>query len=185
MAVTINPITREALGAIRDIAEQQLGCGYVNTSDLLAPNNIVCYAAFDDKVVGFYIAGTLPLEAVYQRFTGLQEKGLAYLEDVDNVGMVSSVATHPEYTGQGIGSALVRHCVAALERKGSKVVVASAWKSHQGVHIGSILMKQGFEEVMLIDDFWKQDSLVRHYKCPVCGDPPCRCKAVLYVRHKR
>ena len=182
--ISVCPITRKELSAVIGIAEQQLGHAYLDSDVLLATGSLASCAAIDDKVVGFYIAKVVSVDEVYQRIRGLREKGLTYLEDAEKVGMVSSVATHPGYAGKGIASTLVRHCVAALERQAVNVIAAIAWKSDKGVHIGAVLAKQGFEEVMQLDDFWKEDSVSRHYTCPACGDPPCRCKAVIYIRHR-
>lgn len=176
-------ITKRQVPAVLSIAEKQLGAAYINVEDLLAEENVACYASISGKIVGFCTGKQIALDKIYESIPQLREMKLKQLATVETLGMVASVATDPDYAGRGIGSALVEHCIAELEKKDFNVLAMTGWKSPKGVHIGSIAKNYGFKEVLEVPDFWKEDSLKHGYACPVCGQPPCRCSAVVYLRH--
>jgi hypothetical protein len=37
-----------------------------------------------------------------------------------------------------------------------------------------------FEFRIELPNYWKEDSIKENFTCPVCGNPPCLCSAVIY-----
>ncbi len=93
------------------------------------------------------------------------------------------MATDAGETGKGIGTELLSTCVTKLRKMGLNVLVMTGWKSEKGVHIGSLAKKLGFEEILEIENFWYEDSKANGYRCPSCGEPPCECSAVVFIKH--
>lgn len=179
----IEKIEKMHIPAVLSIAEKQLGEAYINVGDLLSNGNIASYAAVSGKIVGFCTGKKVTLQKIYDSIPQLKEMKLKQLEAVENLGMVASVATDPSYSGKGIGTELVVHCIKELKRMGLNVLVMTGWKSEKGIHIGSIAKNHGFVPILEVQDFWKEDSIKSGYSCPSCGKPPCRCSAVVYIKH--
>lgn len=179
----IDPIEKRHVPAVLQIAEKQLGQAYIDTNDLLAPGNIAIRAYVDGKNIGFCTGKVISKQDAYAKVPQLAELNLKQLELVDTVGLVASVATDPKFTGRGVGSALVSHCIQELARRDIDVFMMTGWKSSRGVHIGSIAENHGFEKVLEVREFWKEDSVRHGYECPACGRPPCLCSAIVYIRH--
>lgn len=183
--VSIEKITKRQIPAVLSIADKQLGAAFINIEGLLSDENISAFASISEKIIGFCTGKQIPLQKLYEDIPQLKSMKLRQLEAVENLGMVASVATDPSYSGRGIGTALVEYCIHQLEARGLNVLVMTGWKSNEGIHIGSIADKHGFEKLLEVADFWKEDSLNKGYSCPSCGEPPCHCSAVVYIRHSQ
>lgn len=75
---------------------------------------------------------------------------------------------------------LVKDSIDEFKRREIKTVCSIAWKSKYRTNIGGILKRLGFEQILEIQNYWKEDSIEKGYSCPVCGGPPCKCSAVIY-----
>jgi ribosomal protein S18 acetylase RimI-like enzyme len=174
------------------IAEARLGDAYINRDHLISGDDKVALCARIDKtVVSFATARMLGttdfLQAIRERL-GAKLPSLLPLErrvaGETKIGFVASAATDSNFEGRGLGAELVEQCIAGLENRGANVMVATAWKSNKGVQAGSILECRGFQRLMDLPGYWELDSLTNGYSCPTCGNPPCHCTAVLYVRNR-
>jgi len=183
LPVLIKPISSKSLPTVLNIAEKQLGNAYINTEDILKKENVSVYASVNNEITGFCTGKKVELEKIYEDIPQLKNLKLKQLDAVESIGLLTSVATDPSYSGRGIGTALVSHCINELESKGLNVLLMTGWKSKKGIHIGNIAEKHGFEKLIEISDFWKEDSITNQYCCPSCGNPPCLCTAAVYVRH--
>ncbi len=183
LPILIKSISKKTLPTVLNIAEKQLGNAYINTEDLLNNENVSVYVSVNKEIAGFCTGKKIELETIYNDIPQLKNLNLKQLDAVESIGLVASVATDPNYSCRGIGTALVSHCIKQLESKGLNVLLMTGWKSEKGIHIGNIAEKHGFEKLIEISDFWKEDSITNQYCCPSCGNPPCRCTAAVYVRH--
>lgn len=183
LPVLIKTISRKTLPRVLSIAEKQLGNAYINTEDLLNKKNVSVYASVKKEIAGFCIGKKIKIEIIYEDIPQLKNLGLKQLDAVENIGLVASVAIDPAYSQRGIGTKLISHCIKELENKGLNILLMTGWKSKKGIHIGSIAEKHGFEKLIEISDFWKEDSIKNQYFCQSCGNPPCKCTAVVYIRH--
>jgi len=183
--LTIEKISQQHIPAVLNIAEKQLGAAYINVGDLLSKDNVAAFASVEGKIAGFCTGKRISLQQLYENIPQLENKKMKQLEAVEDLGILASVATDPSYSGRGIGSALVGYCIDELEKKGLNVLVMTGWKSDKGVHIGSIAKNHGFEAILEVPEFWKEDSIRNQYACPSCGQPPCLCTALVYVRHSQ
>lgn len=179
---TIEEIKERHVPAVLFIAKEQLGSAYISENDLLSSKRTTICALSGREVVSFCIAREDRVEKIYEDIPQLRKLELEPLVSAKRVGVIASVATHPKYTGRGIGRMSVEYCIDALKQQGLRVVMMTAWRSPDGVHIAPIANACGFKQIVEIPSFWKEDSLTRGYSCPVCGHPPCNCGAVLYLR---
>lgn len=101
--------------------------------------------------------------------------------EAGHLGIIQTLAVHPDFQGCGIGSALLNEAIDRLMNRGLKRFISLAWKSSSGINIKSLLERSGFKPIVEIEEFWTDDSLKSGFECPECGHP-CKCAAVLYKR---
>jgi len=178
----IKQITKAAMPSILRIAEKQLGDSYVNETSLFSNKMYGYYALVCNKVVGFCAGRNIPTQNFLDKHPAINGH-LKSLGASETLGILTCIAVDEDYKVRGIGEALSKTCTEKLISEGAKTLAATAWKSSKGIHIGGLLKRHGFEQVMEIPLFWHEDSLVHNYQCPECGAPPCKCSAVLYVKH--
>jgi len=181
--ILISKLKAKQIPSVLRIAEKQLGEAYINVEDLKSEENIAFVATISGRVVGFCTAKNDFISNIYKKIPQLADKKLKQLEVVNNVGLISSIATDPEFTGHGVGDKLLGTCLKELKESGSDTLLMTGWKSDNGVHIGSLAKKYGFNEILEIPNFWYEDSMTHGYRCPSCGEPPCECSAVVLVNH--
>ncbi len=139
------------------IADVQLGESYLVVEDLSACNVIVAVDVVLQKCVGFCLS-----------YMG--QEGDAY---------VRTVAVSTDYSGQGIGTALIAKSVDYLKSIGAKKIMSPLWKHDGIVNSDVVFRRNGFRPVREIPDYWYADSLEKGYSCPVCGKG-CHCTCVMY-----
>lgn len=179
----VSNVSSKQIPSVLSIAEKQLGVAYIDVDDLENEGNVSLAATVSGVVAGFCTGKRMPVYDVYQTIPQLEQKRLKQFEVVKEVGIVSSIATDPHMTGHGIGDKLIASCVDGLEKQGLSTLIMTGWKTDKGVHIGSLAKKHGFKEILEIDKFWYEDSKTNNYRCPTCGEPPCCCSAVVFIKH--
>jgi ribosomal protein S18 acetylase RimI-like enzyme len=180
MEAEIRETKKEDLPSIMRISEQRLGDAYIDPDSLTDRRNVRKTAVYEDKVVGFCL-GWITKQGLLKS-ERLQEVGTRALDFVDEYGYLASVAVDEDYSGRGIGTMLVSACIEEFKNDDVDHVAMTAWKSSDGVHIGGIADRFKFDTVAEIPNFWKDRSMEEQFSCPECGDPPCTCTAVVYLR---
>lgn len=155
--IKIRDLQSVDINEILAIADVQLGEKYITVDDLSACNVIVAEDADWQKCVGFCLS-----------YIG--QNGDAY---------VRTVAVSNDYSGQGIGTALIAKSVEYLKSIGAKKIMSPLWKHDGIVNSDVVFRRNGFLPVREIPDYWYADSLEKGYSCPVCGKG-CRCTCVMY-----
>ena len=179
--IVINKVLEKNLPTILHIADKQLGKDYINANDFMQDDFLKFQASIDNKIVGFITSKEITIEDVYQRVPSLKDKNLNQFNVVSKLSYIGSIAIDPVYEGLGVATALFQHILKELNKK-DNVILMTGWKSKNGTNISGIAKQHGFDEILEIKDFWKEDSIDNHYDCPVCGNP-CLCSAILYVKH--
>lgn len=181
--VKIRKVTKETAASCMAIAEDQLGKDYIPEKDFMNTNFYSVYGIVRRDVAGFAIGKSFEQQDFLQQFPQVSRLLSHTLTWSNTVGMVSSVAMRQDYQRRGVGYSLVRSVLAHFDSCGVPIVVMLGWSASDGVHIAGIARAMGFAEKATIPEYWRDDSLSKGYRCPVCGDPPCHCSAILYVRH--
>ena len=154
--VDIRDLYADDIDAVFAIADSQLGKNYITETDL--SEGKVFIAEEDGKILGFCIT-----------LVGTKD-GKSY---------VRTVAVAQEYSGQGIGTALVSKAVDYLKGLGAKSIFSPLWKHDGVVNSDVIFRRNGFRPFCEIPDYWYADSISKGYLCPVCGKG-CHCACVMY-----
>ncbi len=181
--IATRPMQRRDIPEVCDIANEQLGKGYVSESQLaehlLAADASLCICAVDkrtSKVVGFSISKML--DSAEECEAG---KDLLDLKYADKIGYLKTIAVDKEYAGYGVGSQLVDASIKVLVARKATFLVSTAWKHSGIINIGNILERFGFVNKLEVANYWYESSLKEGYSCPQCGNP-CYCSCVVYTK---
>lgn len=175
MAVCIDQIdVLLHIPALKDISNRCFGNHYLSSSDFLRDSSFCLGAFIDGILVGFalnYCVQKDDLECLIDHFAN------------DNrYHLIKSVAILPQWQRMGIGMDLFKHSLQLAKSKGWNISYGIAWQCGSQIPSLAIFLHFGFEPKKTLTNFWYRDSIERGYQCAICGDPPCCCIAVLFVR---
>ena len=188
--MTIRDLRIVDISSALSIAFTELGSDYLTEQDFLDAlntNDSFCKISITDDIVsGFSICKIFGPDKI-DEMLALPDCGERdALNTHRTIGLLDSVAVAQEMKGKGIGSELIDACCEELVARGADVLCAMAWKDVNGnANIGNLLKKTGMSPSIEIMGYWNRfvASLEGH-DCPVCGRP-CKCSAVLYMKHVR
>ncbi len=156
--IKIRDLRSADIDAVLAVADSQLGEKYITEADLSEGKVFVAEEDGLGKIVGFCIA---------------------LVATKDGKPYVRTVAVAQEFSGQGIGTALVAKAVDYMEGLGAKSIFSPLWKHDGIVNSDVVFRRNGFVPVREIPDYWLKDSIEKGYLCPVCGKE-CHCTCVMY-----
>jgi GNAT superfamily N-acetyltransferase len=156
--VEIRDLHTDDIDVVLAIADSRLGEKYITETDLSEGKVFVAEEDELGRIVGFCIV-----------LVGAKD-GKSY---------VRTVAVAQEFSGQGIGTALVAKAVDYLKGLGANSIFSPLWKHDGVVNSDVIFRRNGFVPKYEIPDYWLKDSIEKGYSCPVCGKG-CHCTCVMY-----
>jgi hypothetical protein len=178
----IKTYNKKYLSEILSISNHQLGENYIDKSDFLeSEKSKILISVFKTNVVGFSILKLLTPEEAFQKTLSKNNDLLQTFRSFDIIGFRAQTVVKVDFQKKKIGTQLIKTGNSWLNKK-VKLAFSIVWEN-ENQSISHILNKQGFEKQTILNDYWKEDSLKRKFICPVCGEPPCLCKAVLYTKH--
>lgn len=171
------------------LSDEELGEDYLTQellNDFNSNENAFVHVALNSsgKVIGFVlglIASENEIQAFFKKAQLIQLLRLSL--SAGRIGIVKTIAINNKYKGQGVGTALIKSCISILETKGISIICSLAWRSKKGINLEHILENEGFKILKELKKYWFEDSIQRNYICPECGQPPCKCSAVIYYRY--
>lgn len=96
------------------------------------------------------------------------------------IGYRNLTAVKKDFQNKGVGSKLVSFSIKELKKR-SDIIVNVVWKAENKKNLGQTLQRHGLKPAKTIPGYWREDSLNRKYECAVCGPPPCKCIAEIYI----
>jgi ribosomal protein S18 acetylase RimI-like enzyme len=182
--IQIQPITQSYYTNVLDLSSRLLGKGYLPAIPQSDKNKSVFLVAISSKkFIGFAYARITEkdeLKVILKNRKIYIPPDIKRADEAGTLGFLKTVCVEPDFQGRGVATTLIKECLNNLVTLGAETLICIAWKSSAGVPIGGVLSKLGFREWITLDKFWAEESKSLNYSCPVCGDPPCNCSAVLY-----
>jgi len=180
------PVAKERIPSLLSIAEKQLGDSYIKVEDFTDPERLVYEAVSEKKAIGFITGKTFSPEDFQATLPKASEAISRRISVSRTIGMVGSIAVESPSVGTGVGYGLMGVLLDEFDRKACETILMLGWKRKGASRpeIAGLAGRYGFEAVREFPEFWKEESQKLGYCCPSCGDPPCLCDAVLFVRHK-
>lgn len=103
-----------------------------------------------------------------------------FINSNTNIGVIKQVAVHPKHLRKGIATSLLTHAINNLKLN-SDYLFCISWKKGDTTPMSNLLLKNNFSLHQTIPNYWYTDSLTQLYSCAICGTPPCKCSAELFI----
>ena len=164
--IALRPIRRKEGSPIVRLATETFGEGYIKLDDI---NDRYMVVRVNGKFAGF-------------ANTEIWDEEDCDGEDGFSLGLIESVAVHPDFRGLGLGNILVAGCTAPLIQEGCDLIecYATTWRNNGVCYIKGALERSGFTVKQFFPQYWKDDP--PKYTCRGCHSTPCLCDATLYQR---
>ncbi len=181
-------ISENEINAVHLMCNDELGEDYITETfltDSITNNHQIVRVAINEnkEVIGFSIA-SIYSENELKKYLNDKRCVELILPDLTNqkIGITKIVVIKDQYKKNGIGIDLLNDSLLLIEEKKVAIMIGFAWKSKEGVNAKRILEKNGFQELIEVKKFWNDESLKENYSCPDCGNPPCVCSAIIFMK---
>jgi GNAT superfamily N-acetyltransferase len=144
------------------------------------PDRVLILAVLGDELIGVATARRLSSEGS-SYYAPFGTEALALFQR-NCVGSLECASVQESWQGRGVGRQLAQRRMTWLAEQGCNAIVGIAWESGLQHTSDRVFLRLGFERLAQAKDFYFGISVQRGFICPVCGPPPCRCSASLYVK---
>jgi GNAT superfamily N-acetyltransferase len=145
-------------------------------------DRLLLIALLEGKLAGVATARVLP-ENDFDYYVPFGKEAVEHLFQQHRVGSLETASVTESLQGKGIGQELARHRIRWLSEAGCTAMIGVSWESGLANTSDRVFKKLGFKHLSQVKGFYADDSVRRGFICPVCGSPPCRCSASLYVKY--
>ena len=97
-------------------------------------------------------------------------------------GLLENIGVYPQYRKMGIGNVITQKRIVDLYEWECKEIIAQSWIADKSNSSYNILLKNGFQPIVTIENYYYEDSLAWGFSCPNCGEPPCKCSAIFMYK---
>lgn len=168
------------------IYDQSLGQDYIAPDDFIKyiknkEKYIVIGATLQNNLVGVMVAYTMNPEETQEYTDVLRKHKVPFTLESYKVGLIKSVAVEKQYRHRGIGTQLTQESIRSLQMKGCDALFAISWVSNKPDSSQPMFESLGFRNILMVPNYWTEDSIKEGYLCPNCGNP-CRCTAIFYFK---
>ncbi|MCU4162487.1 GNAT family N-acetyltransferase [Carboxylicivirga caseinilyticus] len=149
---------------IKTICDDEFGNGYFNSFSeyLFVNHSILRVATQQNTIAGFYFS-------------------YADQENDSKTGIIKTLAIHKHFRQKGLGTNIFGDACIQLKQLKVQTIKTIIWKHNDDQAIKNILDQLDFKLEYEIADYWKEESILKGYDCPVCGNP-CKCSASIYSK---
>ncbi len=148
---------------------------YLDERTVSASSQVVG-AFMDDRLVGIGVADIIDKFDYYQPF----QSNISEELEGSIVGSFSTLCVLETMQGIGIGYQISQQRLNWLKAKNCKFILGVSWASGLTHTSDRLFERMGFKRIAKVDNFYYRSSLERPFICPGCGEPPCKCAAILY-----
>jgi len=184
-------ITKELIPSIIKIADKELGNNFILPSHISENQHIsMCASTIKkNKIIGFLLNQILTYSEFLSIYSNIAEKYDCF-RNIKKIGIIKTIAVDSKWQQKGIGTNLINTLLNKIYLKCDDQIYSNidlifmmGWKQKNGIiNISGIKNKFNFIEIGQINNFYYNNSLKYNYSCPVCGNPPCYCSVVLYIK---
>ena len=173
--------------AVSTLSDKTFGKDFLSTKSItffIESNNHYTYVLKDnDKLIGFVIWELLnPLENS-KLFHSENASLINYFNESNLIAKLNQIAVNDEFKGSGYGNSLFTNSVKRLPIE-IDFLTSIYWVRKDANNMRKLLIRNGFETIKLISNYWYNDSIEKKYQCAVCGQPPCKCSAEIFAIKK-
>ncbi|MBI1836324.1 MAG: hypothetical protein HYR91_03565 [Flavobacteriia bacterium] len=187
ISYTLSSISHNELDAVYEMCNFELGQNYIKKEffidSITNKKSIVRVAKIKAKTIGFSIAILYTKDELIEYLTDKRAEQLV-LPPLENqlVGITKIVVVLEKFKKNGIGIDLLNDSLKLIGNHQIGFIFGFAWKSKNSINAKRILERNNFKEILEIKNFWNDESIRENYSCPDCGNPPCVCSAVIFMK---
>lgn len=168
---------------IQEISDLVFGKGYLSLSlikeHIKNSNTRIITKIHEGQLQGFSILHKLDFEGLKQEiFADLP----ADVFNANSFGYRKMTAVHPRFKRLGLGIKLFEEGQDWFQNQNVDAVVTVSWINPTTLKFRKFLEQNGFIPIQKLNGYWREDSLKRNYTCAACGNPPCHCNGMLYLK---
>jgi len=184
--IEIKDLNTSQIPYVINISDCELGEQYISKRALThlikeKGTAITRVALFDNEVSGFAIAYILNFKQLHNILKNNIDQLPKEYRDINlQFGYIKSIIVQKGKQNIGIGKMLCNDLINELNKSGANAFIVTAWKKKGEIPANKILQQSGLNVLCEIPEFWKDESISIKYKCPICGNPPCQCSAVIF-----
>lgn len=174
--ILITEALKSQLSSISELIDTCFGENYSSTKSLFSPDSFSFVAHYNGKTIGF-VNGKIMLSKALEKTISSPLK-----LDQSIIGVLDLIVVHPDYQRQGIGKSLFEKRLIEFKNRGISDLFLFHWIRKNQV-VPFIAKDFGFQELEVIPNYWKSESLTKNYTCPECDNsPPCNCSCGVYLK---
>jgi ribosomal protein S18 acetylase RimI-like enzyme len=181
-------ISKEHFEGILHISNEAFGKGFITNKNLqyyLENGSSKAFVLIENNIViGFLSISILSADQIKSNVLKDGDWFVNKLGHYNKTGFIKQVVIHPEFQKKGFGKKLIKNCTTLLAHK-VDAFLCIAWMKRDTIPVEKSLTSNDFKKERTIINYWETDSLIYNYNCLVCGTPPCKCNASVYLWHKK
>ena len=176
-------VCKEISNQILCLSDASFGIDYLTAIELEG-----YYASCSSDIITLEKDGIIQGFSIVQVVSPEELKEILFCEipkpilELEKIGYRKMTAVSPEFQRIGVAKRLFESGNNWMKEHGAEVILSAVWIKKGKTTFGQMLVKQGFEPLVFAKNYWKNDSLKRKFICPVCGEPPCECDAMVYAK---
>ena len=181
MILTINNQHIDAIHQMCDIAfgDNYITRDYINQYSLSSHKK--GFVLIENQLlVGFILVSFHNAKEMQKEILHEKEWFTSECFHYNTIGIIQQVAIHPDFQRKGKAEQLLKHSITSFKNT-TDLFLCNAWVMKGKTPLRSALINNGFSLKKVINNYWKEDSLNKKYNCKVCGAPPCKCSAEVYL----
>jgi predicted N-acetyltransferase YhbS len=182
LLIQTKKIAPQHIPAIKLLLDQQFGKDYLSEEALLIFTQQPHFGlvALDGvEVIGVSLVKIGKTTTLVQELLSERNWFRDYFGRNKTIALRKHLAVNSNYQGKGIGKRLVTDGIKQL-RPMVDYIISIVWKESAEHSLGKLLQKVGATPVKTSPNYWEEDSLIKQYDCPICGQPPCGCSTMIY-----
>lgn len=173
--------------AVSSLADKTFGKGFLSVhfiTSIIESKKYQTYCLkFNKKLIGFVIWEVAISSEISNLFHLETLFFNNYFKSSNTLAKLNQIAINKEYRKKGCGELLFKESIQQLPSEVG-FLTSIYWIKDDANAMKKLLIKNGFESIKLIPNYWYKDSIKKKYQCVVCGQPPCKCNAEIFAIKK-
>ncbi len=183
ISACIEPLSPLHFKTILSISDLQFGKEFVDNKMLQAyideENKYGFVAKIDQEIAGFILLAKYGSDAFKSTLLHEHDWFASRYSKSTNMGVIHTIAVDASFANHGLGTLLTKKGIEILSKDVNQII-SICWDQHEQTSYSKVLEKCGFQFAKAIPNYWFNDSLQKNYNCKLCGEPPCKCQALIY-----
>lgn len=169
------------------LADKTFGKNFLSTESITffieSDNHYTYVLKDDDKPIGFVIWEIVKSSEVSTLFHSENSFFINFLNSSNLTAKLNQIVVNKLYRNKGYGDFIFKKSVQKLPIE-INFLTSVYWVKEDDNSMRRLLIRNGFESIKLIPNYWYNDSKEKNYHCTICGQPPCKCSAEIFATKK-